>query len=171
MARRNNPNQARHHEWHTSDGEVYELVDLPHHATIIKMPTAADRKRAKPRNPNACALARCASREADGLPAQIGADKAYIPVFIDGKQIVYRCQIPAETRRAIRHFDETGKFPRGGFRFVGIAPSATLNGQRAAQKRHRERWGSMRGVTGRENELSLRNASRRALVIIRPEES
>lgn len=169
MAR--NPNRARHHEWHAPDGKVYELVDLPHQNTLIVSPSAEDVQNACPTNPNECVLAQWAKRNSGGAPAQIGVDKAYIPMVINGTLIMYRCKVPRPTLDAINQFDRTGEFPLGGFLFKGIPPAETIDSKRSADKRRRERWGNARDVSSnrKPRKLHLRNAARKAQVFVREE--
>lgn len=165
LARRN-PNPARYHEWSAPNGRVYELVDLPHQGMIVKMPTDEDVRNATPCDPCACAIARCASREADGLPALIGARIAYIPAIINDKEVMFRCAVPAATAKGIQHFDLTGEWPRGGFLFAGIPPSNTLDSQHTQQKRYRERWAGKREGSKKHRKVNLRNAANDAKVTI-----
>lgn len=163
---RNNPNRARHHEWHAPDGKVYELEDLAYGSSLIVSPTKEDEKNACPTNPYQCVLAQWGRRVSGGAPAQIGRDKAIIPMMVKGRLKMFRCKVPTATREAIDEYDRTGVFPLGGFVFKGIPPSETLDSERSRKKRHRERWGSVPQNPG-QRKVHLRNASRRAQVFVR----
>lgn len=164
---RANPNPARRSMWHAPDGNWYQLKDLPHGTTFLKMPTPEDIACAKPRDPDACAISRCATRESGGIPAKIGGTIAWIPMRdAKGKITVWRCRVTPATRRAIDEFDRTGIFPPGGFEFKGISPSNTVDCKRATEKRSRERWNNFRPGAGTQKRLSLRDASRSGQVFV-----
>jgi hypothetical protein len=103
---------------------------------IFLMPNKQDIKTAKPNDPRACALHNAACRIFDIPNCAIGGRWAYIPQRdAKGKPYIARMQAPAETRRAIRHFDKTGEMPVGGFRFIPIAESHTYKRKAAYHKR------------------------------------
>jgi hypothetical protein len=94
--------------------------------SIILTPNKEDIRKAKRRDPQACALHNAACRMF-GIPnCAIGGRWAYIPQKDEkGKFYIARMQAPVKTRAAIRKFDETGKMPEGGFVFAPIAESHT----------------------------------------------
>jgi hypothetical protein len=123
---------------------------------IVLLPNKQDIKTATPGDPRACALHNAACRTFDIPNCAIGGRWAYIPQRdAKGKPYIARMQAPAETVRAIRHFDKTGEMPEGGFRFMPIAPSHQYkrknkyNKQWMAESRRAPKTGKKRKVTKR----------------------
>lgn len=103
---------------------------------IVLFPNKADAKKAKRKDPLACALHNAACRMFDIPNCAIGGRWAYIPQKdAKGKFYIARVQATQETQRAIRNFDRTGTMPLGGFRFIAIAPSHTYKKKDAYNKK------------------------------------
>jgi hypothetical protein len=99
---------------------------------IVLMPNKEDIRTAKQKDPRACALHNCACRVFDIPNCAIGGRWAYIPQRdAKGRPYIARMQAPAETQRAIKHFDKTSEMPEGGFRFIPIAESHTYKRKNA----------------------------------------
>lgn len=94
---------------------------------IVLFPNTQDIRKATKRDPQACALRNAACRMF-GIPnCAIGGSYAYIPQRDPkGKFYIARMAAPAETKRAIKAFDKTGKMPEGGFHFVPVGKSMSL---------------------------------------------
>lgn len=171
--RRHNPNRAMRSIWRAPDGNDYPMRDLDHGASILLSLINRDVDKALrcngKRNPNACALSQGWMRTADVPVAQVGIDKAYLPIRENGKIVVLRCKVPQATREAINRFDKTGRIPAEGFWFVGIPPSERMDSQRSQQKQFRQRWGNIHDPRHKKHKsIYLRNASRRAQVFRKP---
>lgn len=96
-----------------------------------------DVKAAKRKDHLDCAIACSISRQAGfkgGVHASIGSRFAHIPMKVpykgDVKTIIAKMQATAETIKAIKTFDKTGKMPEAGFMFVPIAQSHTYAARR-----------------------------------------
>ena len=111
---------------------------------IVLHPNRDDIRKAKVRDPLACALHNAACRMYDIPNCAIGGRWAYIPQRdVKGRYYIARMQAPLETQAAIKKFDRTGEMPEGGFRFTPIAKThryAVKNAyQRARTKELRKR--------------------------------
>lgn len=103
---------------------------------IVLMPNKQDIRRAKQKDPRACALHNAACRMFDIPNCAIGGHSAYIPQRDkNGKYYIARMYAPQETRLAIQKFDKTGVMPEGGFRFAPVPDSLKLEVKRKYQKK------------------------------------
>lgn len=98
---------------------------------IVLMPSKMDIRRGKKMDPQACALHNAACRTYDLPNCAIGGQTALIPQKDEkGKWYIARVKATAATQRAIRHFDETGKIPEGGFVFAALPKAHRLKPMR-----------------------------------------
>lgn len=156
MAR--NPHSSKAH-WRAPDGKEYPIVDAAPGTMIIIQPTKEDVACAVKRDPRNCALAQAWKRQADVPVAQIGIDKCYLPMRLNGKVVALRCKTTAEAKRVIDRFDRTGKFPSDGITLRGIPKGEGIESQRQAQKRLRVRWDEVGApVKKARRKIHLRNA-------------
>lgn len=103
--------------------------------SIVLMPNAADIKNADRRDPKGCALHNAACRVYNVPNCAIGGRWAYIPQRNSrGKHYIARMQATAETQKAIRAFDKTGKMPEAGFTFIPLAFSHRYKQKRKYMK-------------------------------------
>ena len=103
---------------------------------IVLMPNAKDIKTAKKKEPRACALHNAACRTFEIPNCAIGGRIAYIPQRdAKGKMYIARVQANAETQRAIKRFDRTGKMPTGGFTFIPLADGLTFKSKRTYMRK------------------------------------
>lgn len=121
---------------------------------IILLPNRDDIRKAKPHDPRACALHNAACRTFGVPNAAIGADIAYIPQRdARGRPFIARVAPTAQTAKAIREFDKTGRMPEGGFSFIPLSKSRHLKAQRdyranyIAQGRHKSARGTSKRRT------------------------
>jgi hypothetical protein len=104
---------------------------------IVLFPNTRDIKKAKKSDPQACALHNAACRMFDIPNCAIGGNYAYIPQRdAKGKYYIARVASTAETRKAIKVFDKTGKMPEGGFHFVPLTASTKLD----EKKKYFKKW-------------------------------
>jgi hypothetical protein len=150
---------------------VYELHDAPAKMKLhLPPPSAADRDCAVVKDPNRCAMAQVVMRVEDVPVAQIGIEKAYVPVRENGKIKVYRMRLRKQDKARIDHFDRTNEWPDDeGLWLHGISRSARLDSRRSQNKRQRERWGSKPAGGAKKKIVHLRDASRRAQVHVTEE--
>jgi hypothetical protein len=85
---------------------------------------------AEKKNPQSCAIAKCAERVYGG-PAAIYRRAAYFLLSdAKGKPFIAKMQGNNATCKKIRAFDRTGKMPTGGLDFIPVAESHTCAGRR-----------------------------------------
>ncbi len=156
-----NPNASKSH-WRAPSGKEYRIVDMKQGDTVVIQPTEKDVKAGVPMDPNNCAMANAWKRATDVPDAQFGRSKVYLPMRIEGGEIVaMRGKLHEREKKLIDKFDKTGEFPTEGVRVYGIPDSDTLESQRAKERRFRERWHALRGMQSKKKrkKVNVRSAS------------
>lgn len=143
MSATKNPHTSKDH-WRAPNGKEYRIVDAAPGTLVMIQPTKADVKCAVKGDSRNCALAQAWKRQADVPVAQIGIDKCYLPMRLDGEIVVLRCKTTAKARRIIDAFDRGEAFPTEGIQLRGIPPADRMDARRMADKRQRERWDKIR---------------------------
>lgn len=125
---------------------VASLAGLPDNADVREMDQQfhvdvleKDYKAAIPHDPCHCALANAVARQS-GLPRAvfpvITSGSVFIPMRAKDGWFLAQYAHTAETRAGLILFDETGRFPEGGFTF-GPLPPSSRRAYKIAQSRKR----------------------------------
>lgn len=112
------------------DGSAYPIDEAIQGTSIF--PNANDIAKAERKNPFGCVLACAFKRSQRARAALVTGTVAYVVTSVNGALKALKYRIPTETRKAIIHYDRTGKFPEEGFLFSGITPGFSI-------KAHKER--------------------------------